>query len=231
MRGWGALNGNHDRVTWRRRRRRRENGRGKQLLPSQFPVQLLSAHTHILVFGCAAAAGVGGGGGARQPGQQKDAQWGEFEGGKLTASQNRITTPSATSSLNSLLFCFFPSPHLPGSKPSVSLEVTVTEALIARVGKPVSYIKLVRNFFFCFCKENWHVRHCSSDTFSRCFVYHPRLSIRRESILIIYIFFLKTVHSIMKFYFGEFVLLRNPPPPPQRLLLRGASEYLSGEAD
>ena len=49
----------------------------------------------------------------------------------------------------SLLF-FFPSPHLPGSKPSVSLEVTVTEALIARVGKPVSYIKLVRNSFFFF---------------------------------------------------------------------------------
>ena len=87
----------------------RENGRGKQLLPSQFPVQLLSAHTHTGVWLCCCCCCCcwcwwwwRSTSTRTTKGRTVRGVW----GGELTASQDRITTPSATSSLNSL-FCFF----------------------------------------------------------------------------------------------------------------------------
>lgn len=106
---------------------RKENGRVKQLLPSQFPVQSLlldythvtHAHTHSTVFG----------GGAI--GQQRDAQ----RGGGLSAA-TQIRPPNCIELIELPFFFFFV--HICWEINQFKLEVTVTEALIARVGKSVN---------------------------------------------------------------------------------------------
>lgn len=109
------------RVTWKRR----EGGgvkrewEGKQLVPSPSPVQpnrfLIGTHTAVLVAEHISRTTKG-----------------RTDGGRgLTAARTQYHQPVPVTSLNKL-----PSPRLLGKEASVRLEVTATEALIARVGKP-----------------------------------------------------------------------------------------------